>query len=149
VHRGVKQVVRGALEGRQHQHAVLHARNAEARDAQHLPLCDFNDEGLGFTDVDMQQCDTTAVGTEARGRMRHRLLAHPEQKDGDLMPGHSRRTLYVMQSASSIMCRVSMDMPCPDMVALIWSTILARAASMPCSMSWQQKRLPQGTTGSR
>ena len=64
------------------------------------------------------------------------------------MPGFSRRTLYVMQSASSIMCRVSMDMPCPDMVALIWSTILARAASMPCSTPSQglRNRLPLGVT---
>ena len=68
-----------------------------------------------------------------RGGTSGMLLACSQQKDEGPVPGFSRRTLYVMQSASSIMCRVSMDMPCPDMVALIWSTILARAASMPCS----------------
>lgn len=35
---GVEQVVRGLLERRQHEYAVLHLRNTEARDTQDLAL---------------------------------------------------------------------------------------------------------------
>ena len=38
VHCRVKQVVRGLLKGREHEHAVLHLGNAEAGDAKDLAL---------------------------------------------------------------------------------------------------------------
>lgn len=44
---------------------------------------------------------------------------------------HRKHTLKVMQSASSMVCRTSMDMPCAPMVFWISVMMMVRAASMP------------------